>query len=144
MSESDYSWVGEMKKKLRDGDVNDPYIKEVMSLHDSGEQPINAMKFDKFERELYDAEVGVRGSDIIYHFFTKKGTWPAAQASARVFEDVMGDAFLEVYKLEDKLQAAYSEELISWAVRVVGFGDNLAIDMLKERVFDVLDRRLKL
>lgn len=144
MSESDYSWVGEMKKKLRDGDQSDPYIREVMSLHDSGEQPINAVNFDKFARELYDGEVGIRGSDLIYHFFTKKGTWPASQESHRQFEDVMGDAFLEVYKLEDKLQAAFSEELNSWAVRVIGFGDNLAVDMLKERVFDVLDRRLKL
>jgi hypothetical protein len=91
--------------------------------------------FSPFTRPLYTGEVGVVNDDVIFHFFPI-GEFP------KNFEDIMGDAFIETFKFEERLQAAYAEELKSWAVKVTGYADNPNINMLCIKLLDVLDKKL--
>ncbi len=137
-------WVADMKKKLAAGDMSDPHVREIYTLPQPGQKAIDFVEFTKVVRSQYLAEVGKKGNDIIFHFFTSGETFPRSEATQTAFEDVMGDAFIEVFRLPDRLQAAFTEELRSWAVRVIGFADNPAANMLAGNLFDALDRRLKL
>ena len=98
-------------------------------------EPFSAVSFARVDRDKYVAEVGRKAEDFIYHFYPLKEVMQG-------FEDKMGDAILEVFKLEDRLEASFVPEFGSWAVRARGFaassfGENLAV-----KVFDVLDKRL--
>ena len=107
-------------------------------------EPIAAVDFAKTTRELYVGEVGWKGSDLIYHLYPVGDAkqFPAS-ASGKPFEEVMGDAFLEVFRFTEKLEQAFSEELCSWAVRVLGMSTNVMAGDLASKLFDVLDRLLK-
>lgn len=99
--------------------------------------PFGAIEFVRLERPKYIGEVGKKGGDYVFHFFAKEG-----QKFPTGFEDKMGDAFLEMFKLQDRVQSTYTEELNSWAVRAVGFANNPLADDLAIKVFDVLDKML--
>jgi hypothetical protein len=109
----------------------------------SGE-PFSAVDFAKTTRDFYVGEVGWKGVDLIYHFYPTQspGGWPSS-IGGKPFEEVMGDAFLEVFLFPEKLEQAFSEELNSWAVRVLGMSTNLMAGDLASRLFDVLDRRMR-
>lgn len=142
MSTPDFSWVKDMKAKAPK--ISEETIKEVEAVDGLGKTPMDVISFVRVERDLYNAESATKGRDLVFHFFPKMpGAWPTSAASNRSFEDVMGDAFIEVFKFPERLQAAFAEELDSWAVRAVGWGDNFAADVLVSRVYEALDRRLR-
>jgi hypothetical protein len=100
-------------------------------------KPIEPMKFERYDRPRYWAEIGTKGADLIYHFFPLEG-----QNFPEGFADKMGDAFFEVFKQPDKLEAAVSQELNSWAVRVRG-ANHILLDLsVPIRVLEVLDQKL--
>ena len=101
--------------------------------------PFGAIEFVKFDRPNYTAEVGKKSGDYIYHIYPKGLT--TAQSHS-VFEDRMGDAFLEVFKNPAQLEAGWTEEMKAFAVRARGFGTLLMGDELAIKVFEVLDRIL--
>jgi hypothetical protein len=100
-------------------------------------KPMEPMKFDRYDRPKYWAEIGIKGPDLIYHFFPLEG-----QNFPENFSDKMGDAFFEVFKIPEKLEAAASQELNSWAVRVRGANHPLLDPAVPIRVLDVLDQRV--
>lgn len=100
-------------------------------------KPMEPMEFAEYLRPKYRAEIGVKGPDLIYHFFPLE-----EQNFPEGFADKMGDAFLEIFLLQDRLEAAPSQELNSWAVRARGFNHPLLGRDVPIRVLDVLDQKL--
>lgn len=98
--------------------------------------PFSSIEFVKIDRKSYVAEIGKKGSDYIYHFYPK-------DIPKDEFEDDMGAAFLEVFKNKDRIEAAYTEELNSWAVKANGFADSLWGDELAMKVLSNLDNLLE-
>jgi hypothetical protein len=96
--------------------------------------PFAPLEFYRTDRKMYVAEVAQRGDDYIYHFFL--------ETEILHFEEKLAAAFLEVFKLEDRIQAAFAEELNSWAVKVIGYAGNPMADPLVIQVFDALDKRI--
>jgi hypothetical protein len=137
-------WVAEMKKKLLSKDFSDPHVREIFSLPKPGEKSIDIIEFAKVGRQCYLAEVGKKGSDIIFHFFPHGDVLPSSEVAHIPFDEVMGDAFLDIFKFPERLEAAFSEELKSWAVRVIGYADNPAANTLCWNLLDNLDQRMKL
>jgi hypothetical protein len=103
------------------------------SVTTSGGEPFETVTFNRVDRQHYVGEVGRKNTDYIYHFYPK--------TERKDFEDRMGDAFLEVFKMQDRLESAYSPELKSWAVKARMFAV-IPMDELASRVFDILDRKL--
>lgn len=135
----DYGWVDEMKNKLASQGMKDADISEaVESLRqiEKGPQPYNVITFARTERPKYVAEVAKKGEDFIYHF------WPDKALDFTQFENLMGDAFLEVFKFPERCASEYIPELESFAVKVSGVSANPFIDGLLPEVFKVLDERL--
>lgn len=142
---NDYSWVKDMKSKVMSKDFSEPFIKEVFATETRGKEPVFGIVYIKVSRRYYWTEYGNKDGDIIFHFFPTTGiNYPSSVATGKPFEEVMSDAFLEVFKFEDKLQAVYTEELLSWAVKVVGYGDNSSAHELCTKVIEVIDRRLEM
>jgi hypothetical protein len=108
---------------------------EVVGTSADTPEPFAAIEFAEIDRPKYFAEVGKKGGDYVYHFYPKG-------ISKDVFEDKMGDALLGVFKNADQLEAVYTEELNSWAVRARGFASNIWGDDLAVKVFDKLDSLL--
>ncbi len=139
----DFSWVKEMKPafvELREGMSR---TTAVTALRDQGSEPFKPVRFYSTQRARYVGEVGRRENDLIFHFFALPNlAFPISDQSQKSFDDVMGDAFIEVFRYEDRVEAAYSDELKSWAVKVRGYGSNLAAPELCDRLFEALDRRL--
>lgn len=128
-----YAWVNEMKNKIKTKAFTDPDVKRVMKP-----QPVSVPSFTQYIGDNYRAEYGAKDGDLIFHFFPND-----IGSFSDKFEDEMGDAFVLTFKFRDKLQAAYSEELNSWAVRVIGYGDNQLAPNLALTVFKLLDIALK-
>ncbi len=97
-------------------------------------QPILSIAFAEESNENYRAKVAAVDNDLIYHIYPKQ-TRPD-------WEDLIGDAFLEVYKNPDFLMANYEEKVGAWAICVKGYGNNPMIDLVKMKVFDSLNRVL--
>lgn len=123
---ADFSWYTDMppeEKKamdtLKDMDPN---------------QPILSIAFDEETNENYRAKVATVDTDLIYHIFPK--------AFLPNWEDLIGDAFLEVYKNPDHLMANYEKKVGAWAICVRGYGNNPMVGMIKMKVFDSLNRML--
>lgn len=100
-------------------------------------KPMEPMKFDRYDRPKYWAEIGTKGPDYIFHFFPLE-----EQNFPEGFSDKMSDAFLEVFKLQERLEAAPSQELNSWAVRARGFNHALQEPTTPLKVLDLLDEKL--
>ena len=107
------------------------------SVKTSAGEPFEPMEFVRMPRQQYIGEVGKKNGDYIFHFFPKEG-----EQFPEGFAEDMGDAFIEVFRLEDRIQAVYSEELNSWAVKAVGFASNPLSDTLALRLFAILDKYL--
>ena len=100
-------------------------------------KPMEPMRFDRYDRPQYWAEIGAKGQDLIFHFFPLEGmNFPDD------FSDKMGDAFLEIFKLPEKIEAASTQELNSWAVRIRGANHPLLDPAVPTRVLDVLDQKM--
>jgi hypothetical protein len=138
---SDFSWAVSMKAQLS---KELSHAENVKALRQHDGRPIQAIPFVATNRAHYNGEVGKKEKDIIFHLFPRGDVFPSSETTHTPFEDVMGDAFIEVFRFEDKIEAAFTKELNSWAIRVIGFSDNPAIDVLCNRLFEALDRRIKL
>lgn len=101
-------------------------------------EPFDAIEFAKLERPKYLGEVGKKIGDYVFHFFPL----PDEEFPAD-FEAKMGEAFIEVFLFEDRVQSVFTPELNSWAVRAIGFATNPMSDDLALRVFPVLDQKLE-
>ncbi len=118
-------------KPLTAGDVIEP----------GKPQSYTSVEFLRLEREHYIGEVGKRGDDYIFHFFPKAHT-DSTFASDTRFEEKMGDVFLSVFKNPNQIQAAWTEEVSSWAVKVTGFVNTVWGDDQALSIFDKLDKAL--
>ena len=98
-------------------------------------KPFGPISFERIDRPKYVAELGKKGNDFIYHFYLL--------SNIENFEDKLGDAFISTFKDVDRVEAAYSPELNSWAVRAKGFVDHLWGDELSVLVFNSLDNLLE-
>ena len=101
-------------------------------------EPFDAIEFARTERQKYIGEVGKRLGDYVFHFFPLPG-----KEFPKNFEAKMGEAFLDVFQFEERVQATFTEELNSWAVKAVGFANNPLSDELALRVFSALDQKLE-
>lgn len=97
----------------------------------------SSIEFLQLPRHHYTGEVGKRGGAYIFHFFPK-----APFDTTDVFEEIMGDVFLEVFKNPQQIEAAWSSELKSWAVKVTGFVNTIWGDDQALSIFDKLDKAL--
>lgn len=93
-----------------------------------------SVQFVRTERPHYVGEVGKRGDEYIFHFFPS--------GKLEVFEEKMGDVFLAVFKRSEQVQAVWTEELSSWAVKVTGFVNTVWGDEQALSIFDKLDQAL--
>lgn len=125
----DRMMAGRDAKPVEDGEV----------IRASAGAPFGAIEFVRVDRPKYIGEVGKKGGDYVFHFFSKD---PEKWKFPPNFEEKMGDAFLEMFKFQDRVQAIYTDELNSWAVRAVGYANNPLADDLALKVFDVLDKLL--
>lgn len=100
-------------------------------------QPYGVMNFYRTERKYYVGEVGKKHGDYIFHFFLVDDVFPAN------FEERMGDAFLKIFKMNDRLESTWTPELNSYAVRARGFATNIMADELALKVFDELDHLME-
>jgi hypothetical protein len=133
MSEGYQSWV----ERVAADRPNKPLEAEE-TVSTPPDVPVAPMQFVRVERKGYVGEVGKKGGDYIFHFFPKDN-----QNWSPDFGDKLGDAFLEVFRNPDRVEASWADELNSWAVRARGYADNPLADELAVKVFDVLDRRLE-
>lgn len=97
----------------------------------------SSIEFIRLSRLHYTGEVGKRGNEYIFHFFPK-----SPFDSSGLFEEIMGDIFLEVFKNPQQIEAAWSSELNSWAVKVTGFVNTIWGDDQALSIFDKLDKAL--
>jgi hypothetical protein len=115
-------------------------LTEVDTVTLAEEKPFMPLDMARAERAQYVGEVGKKGGDYVFHFFPSKRLSDIEKAH---FADAIGDAFIEVFKHQEKLFSSYDEEMGSWSVRATGFANNLMSDKLVVSVFDVLDRNLE-
>jgi hypothetical protein len=135
MSEQVDSYQSWMERQLGGRDARPLVSGEI--VESSAAEPFGVIEFAKTERAKYNAEVGKKAGDYVYHFFPKDGTFPPN------FEALMGDAFLAVWMFPERIQASFTPELNSWAVRAVGFATNPLSDDLAISLFAVLDLKLE-
>lgn len=98
---------------------------------------MTALTFTRYDRPKYWAEIGTKGPDLVYHFFPLEG-----QNFPDNFVEKMGDAFHEIFAIPEKIEAAPSQELNSWAVRVRGGAHPLLDPAVPIVVLDMLDQKL--
>jgi hypothetical protein len=134
----DYSSTPELKKDIDERAEKDPDFNAINrdTYYYSSFRP---MEFHEENRKYYRGEVGKKDGHYIYHFFPKEGS-----SFPDNFEDTMGDAFIEVFRNKERLEAAFSSEMNSWAVRARNYArQNMFGDELAMKVFDVLDHLLQ-
>ena len=78
---------------------------------DKGVDP--AVEYARVDRPKYIAEIGKRGGDYLYHFFKKEEGFPKG------FSDKLGDAFLAVFLLKERLSWA-REQLVTCTATLQG------------------------
>ncbi len=135
MGDTYQDWMERMSGKLD----RRPLI-DGETVQSSAGTPFKMIEFVRTERARYIGEVGKKAGDYIYHFYPRNLKWFPGFAE---FGDKLGDAFLEVFRLGDRIEAVYSPELDSWAVRARGFADNPMSDEIALHVFTALDNRLE-
>jgi len=111
----------------------------VVSLE--GAKLFATMEFLRLDRPHYVGEGGKRRDEYIFHFFPKD-SYMADEGRRREFEEKMGDVFLEVFGNPNQIQAVWTDELSSWAVKVSGFAYTVWGDEQALSVFDRLDKAL--
>ena len=99
-------------------------------------EPYTSINFARFKHRYFVGEVGKRGGDYIFHFFPLA---PYAPRKSEEFEEKMGDVFLKVFKNPNQIQAIWTEELSSWAVKVSGFANTVWGDDQALSIFEKLD-----
>ena len=104
----------------------------------------------EFPREEYKAEVVRRGEDLHYHFFMPDVVDETVDPPLTItlpfppwFGEALDAAFIETFKLEDRLFKSWIPELNSWAALAKGFG-HATTDVTKvtNRLLLALDAKL--
>jgi hypothetical protein len=98
------------------------------------------IEFVRVEKKNFVGEVGKRGDDYIFHLFPGKG-WDEVPGGF-AFEDIMGDVFLKVFQNPNQVEAAFTEEFGSWAIKVSGFANTVWGDDQALSIFEKLDTAL--
>lgn len=143
MSEVD-TRAKDLLRKLGNHQFEDPALREMVRAN-----PVSVPIFTpRLVRYKYSVEVGIKDGDLIFHFFPwgesgDRSAFPVSDKSGLPFDDVIGDSFIKVFKFQEKLFAAYADELHSWAVKVDGYGKHHAATDLSAQVLDDIDARLK-
>ena len=130
-------------------------------LTNGGDHAMQHVNFVRVERPSYSGEVGRIEGDLMFHFFPANndthsvlihtGTETVDGEEKKyyrwdfkeTFADALADAFLEVFKQQEKLCWDFVHEVNSWVVRCAGFGDNIMADQLATKLFDNLQKRLE-
>lgn len=131
MSENFHSWVDRVavdreSKPLTPGEI----------VKAPPPQPFGTVQFVQIEKKGFKAEVGKKGDHYIYHFY------PASETEVWKFKGPLEDAFIQVFKNPEQVEAAWVEEFQSFAVRVSGWVHTVWGDELAVRVIDVLEEKL--
>lgn len=151
--EETYDWA---KKVSEDFQVMAERAEDVGALNKElvggGDHQVATVSFAQFSAPCFQAEVGKVDDDLFFHFFPAENEYHSVIAGEgentywsfkEGFEDKMGDAFLAVFKHEDKLCWDFVPELHSWVVRCTGFGANVMANQLAEKLFSKLQRILE-
>lgn len=110
----------------------------------SGES-FGAIEFVRVPKQDFVAEVGKKGDKYIYHFYPTPKYQPDIRYGVVVqelteggitFSDVLTQAFLEIFKREDQIEAEWVAEMKAWAVRVSGWTNHVWGDELAARVIE--------
>jgi hypothetical protein len=162
--EESYEWAKKQRAEWdKMVDQEHPMVSKLdVELSQGGDHQVVGLSFSRTECPSYVGEVGRNDDDdLIFHF------WPTADDRYNVlteiptptqenprgtqavwvfgdaFRDALAEAFLEVFKFEDKLCWDFVPEMNSWVVRASGFGSNVMADELSARVFDGLQHRIE-
>lgn len=128
MSENYQNWIdriagGRDAKPLNAGEV----------VQAPAAEPFGVINFAKAEKKGFNVEVGKKGDVYVYHFYpTKK----------EGFFEKMEESLLQVFKNPEQIEAAWVDEMKSFAVRVRGWVHTIWGDDLAIRVIDVLEEKL--
>lgn len=108
----------------------------------------------EFENPSFRGDVCSRDGDLLFHFFptendrfnvivttTVDGRQERAWSFTEQFPDILGDAFLEVFKFRERLFWDYVPELHSFVVRCAGQGDNPLRNDMIEQVLVAIKRK---
>lgn len=107
----------------------------------SSGEPFGTIEFVKVKKNNFLAEVGKKGDKYIYHFFPSPMYLPPDNDGSKFYQ-ALTDTFLEVFKREDQVEAGWTAEMKSWAVRVSGWANHVWGDELALRAIDKLDELL--
>lgn len=155
-----HEWAKERRKEW-EGMVSEKHpmvVKLDAELTNGGDHPVAGVAFAEFKSESFTGEVGKNDDgDLIFHF------WPTANdryhtlrpakdsegkdiqlwCFGEPFQGILGDAFVEVFRFEEKLCWDYVPEMNSWVVRAQGFGKNFMADELATKLFVTLKGMLE-
>lgn len=137
MTDSYQTWVngvvnGRMAKPLSSGEI----------VKSSSGKQVGAIEFVVLPKTYFMSEVGKKGNAYVYHFYPAPGIALIEGSLGKKFYDCLSEAFLDVFKREDQIEADWVEEMQAWAVRVTGWSDNVWGDELAVRAIDRLDEIL--
>ncbi len=133
MTDTYQHWVervvgGRDAKPLSSGEV----------VKSSGGEPFGVVEFARVTKDDFVAEIGKKGNYYIYHFYPS----PRYMAGT-IFEDIMTDVLVDLFKREDQIETDWVPEMRAWAVRVSGWTDSIWGDDLAVRAIHRLDEALK-
>ena len=134
--EESYKWAKQQRAEWEKQEHEDVDLNALTEFKSGEDKSVRPVEFSRFSSTHFAGEVGVVGEDLIFHFF------PGGSEFPENFADDLGDAFLEVFKLEERLCWDFVPELHSWVVRAAGYGQNLSRDELSNRLFTCLQAKL--
>lgn len=138
MTDTYQNWVsrvvgGQNSKPLNSGEV----------VKSSSGEPFGAIEFVRVPKTKFLAEVGKKGDKYIYHLYPPEGYGPDSPhpmiRGPKTFYDLMSEAFLEIFKRADQIEADWVKEMGAWALRVSGWTNHVWGDELALRAVDRLD-----
>lgn len=131
-------------------------------LTSGGDHPVTKIEFAKFSSDSFQGEVGKNDDgDLIFHFWptnNEKYNWvePVEKINSEgakeivymwrfgeSFKSTLADAFIKVFRFEEKLYWDFVPEMNSWVVRAQGFGRNFMANELATRLYNDLKKRLE-
>ena len=132
--EESYEWAKKQRAAWDNQVGQDKYLNALdREISFGGDHQFETIQFSKVACEHFVGEVGVVEGDLIFHFF------PAGDAFGDNFSDGLAQAFLDVFKLEDRLCWDFVPEMNSWVVRASGFGSNPQHQVLAGKLFVALE-----
>jgi hypothetical protein len=144
-----YEWAKKQKEAWDKASLEDKDLGALnKELTKGGDHRFNTITFARCDKTHFTAEVGRVEGDLVFHFFpcpSEINQLVSLASGEKIwvfgdsFADRLGDAFLDVFKFQDKLSWAFVPEMNSWAVKVAGMGSNPMTEELASKLFDCLD-----